>query len=79
MGLVDVPLADFAGFVFVQAEPHAQLRLLQAVAHSEFHRRVEGRVAAQNQQQVHGAGVQVFHQVVERSQLVHRVGLDGSV
>ena len=54
----------------------AQLGLLEAVAHAQFHRRVEDRIAAENQQQVHRARVQILHQILQRSQLIHRIGFD---
>ena len=71
-----LPLADLAGFVGVQAEADAQLGFLQAIAHAEFHRRIEGRIAAEDEQHFHGAGIQIFHQIQQRSQLIDGVGFD---
>ena len=43
---------------------------------SQLDRRRERRVAAENQQQLDRARVQVLHQVLQRRELIHRVGLD---
>ena len=75
--LRQTPLAELRGFVVVEAEVDAQARLADAVAHAQIDRRVEHRIAADDQEQVHRAGVQIFHQVLQGRQLVGRVGLDG--
>ena len=54
MRLVDVPLAEFGGFVLIEAEMHAQrnLVLLSASAKSEIGGRIVGRIAAEDDQHV---------------------------
>ena len=47
--------------------------------HAQFHRRVEAGIAAQDQQHIDRARIQVLHQILQRRQLVHRIGFDGSV
>ena len=53
-----------------------QARLLQAVAHAQLDRRRERRIAAEDQQQVHRARVQVLDQILQRGELIDRIGFD---
>ena len=65
--LRQVPLADLGGLVVVQAQVDAHAGLVDPVAHAQFDRRIEGRIAAEDQQQVHRAGVQILHQVLSEA------------
>ena len=75
--LRQMPLADLGGLVLVEAQVRADACFLESIRQAQFHRRVEDRVSSQNQQQVHGARIQIADQVLERSHMVHRAGFDG--
>ncbi len=73
----DLPLAGFAGFVGVEPEPDAQLGALQPVAHTQFHGGIEGGIAAEDQQHINGAGIQIFCEIEQGCHLVGGVGFHG--
>ena len=56
-----MPVAKLAGLVLLQAQVDAQRGLLQAVPEPQLDGRVVRGIAAQDQQQIHRAGIQIFH------------------
>ncbi len=77
MRAVDVPVHVVVGFVLVQTVLHAQRHLVHCLGEGEVRRRVVNRVAAENEQQVHFAGVHVIDKFLQRSGLNLRLDLDG--
>src|ERR1700722_5458629 len=79
MRLVYVPLAEFGGFVLVEAEMNSQRDLvaLQRVGEVEIGGRVVGRIATENDQQIDVAGLNVGGKIFERFGLVDWVRVDG--
>ena len=77
VGLVDMPVAEFRGFVLVKPEVHPERDAwaLERVGESEVSGRIVGRIPAKNDQDVHLAAAHVGDQVLERLGLVHRVGV----
>jgi len=72
MRLGDVPLAQRRGLVLVEAEAGGERHLLERVTEAEVTRRVVRGVAAEHQQGVHCAAVDVVDELAERLQLARR-------
>ena len=77
MRLIDVPLAQFGGLVVVQPKMDAQrdLAVLQHIGEIELSRRVVSRIAAENYQQIHLAGLHIRDEIFNRIALVDRIGI----
>ena len=75
---VDMPLAEFGGFVLIEAVMDAQgnLAVLKRVGEVEIGGRVVDRVAAENDEQVNFAGTHVGDEVFERFGLVDWISVD---
>ena len=75
---VDVPLAEFGGFVLIEAVVHAQrnLAVLQRVGEVQIGGRIVGRIAAEDDQQIDFAGVHVGDEIFDRFGLIDRIRID---
>ncbi len=70
----DVPVAQLRGFVVIEAGMHARFNFQQRGAEIEIHWRVvDGIVAAEHEEQVHFAGVDVVYQVAQRFHFVYGI------
>ena len=70
--LGDVPLALLGGLVFVQTDVGAQPHLGERVAELQIGRRRVDGVAAEDQQEVDGAGVHLADELAQRRELIAR-------
>ena len=74
MGLGDMPVAELGRLIVIEPEVDAQLDLVAAEHRGEIEvrRGIVGRVSAEDDQGVDGAGVHVSDQLAERADLVGR-------
>ena len=72
-----VPLAHLRGLVFIQADMRADRHLGERGGELQIGRRGVDRIAAQNQQGVHGTGVHVRDERTQIRELVRRARFDG--
>ena len=75
----DVPLAEFGGFVLIEAVVHAQrnFAVLQSVGEVQIGGRVVGGIAAEDDQQIDFAAVHVGDEIFDRLGLIDRIRVDG--
>ena len=75
---VHMPLAEFGGFVLIQAVMDAQgnVTVLKSVGEVEIGGRVVDRVAPENDEQVNFTGTHVIDQIFERFGLVDWISVD---
>ena len=67
----NVPVTNVGSFVVVETEVRAQLNLVQPVEiQSEINRRVVSRIAADNDQRLDPAGVDVIDEFAQRLSLI---------
>ena len=76
MGGGGVPMAKLGGFILVQAGVNAQLCFLERRRKIKIGRRVVHGIAAEDDQEVHVAGVQIIDEVAKRFELVNRAHFD---
>ena len=75
---IDVPLAEFGGFVLIEAVVNAQRNFaaLQCVGEIQIGGRIVGRIAAENDQQIDFAAVHVGDEIFDRFGLIDRIRVD---
>ena len=76
---VDVPLAEFGGFVLIETVMHAQgsFAAFEGVGEVQVGGRVVRRIAAEDHQQIDFARVHVGDEIFERVGLIDRIRIDG--
>ncbi len=72
-----MPVALRGGLVVVETEVDAKRNLLHRIDELQVRRRGVDRVAAEDDQQAHGAGVHLADQFLQRRALVDRTGFGG--
>ena len=77
MHLGDVPMRQHRRLVVVRAQVRAEWNFRQRRVELEVGRRIEDRVAAEDDQRLHGAVVHVGGELAKRFELIRRCHLDG--
>ena len=66
MRFIHMPVTEFRSFVLIEAKVHAQrnLRVPKRIGEAKIGGRVVGRIAAQNDEQIHFAAAHVGNEVL---------------
>ena len=74
---IDMPMAELARFILIEAVPHPQWNLVHRVGEVQVLRRVVNRIGADDHQQIDIAAVHVIDQFFQSGHLIHWLGFDG--